>query len=117
MEDSIEEKLTKVAKTAYGAKDVEFSEEAKAQIEKYKELGWDKLAVCIAKTPASLSDDPTLIGRPENFTIHVREIRPSVGAGFLVAITGKIMTMPGLPKQPAALKIDLDENGNSVGIF
>ena len=117
LEDSIEEKLTKVAKTAYGAKDVEFSEEAKAQIEKYKELGWDKLAVCIAKTPASLSDDPTLIGRPENFTIHVREIRPSVGAGFLVAITGKIMTMPGLPKQPAALKIDLDENGNSVGIF
>ena len=117
LQDSIEEKITKVAKTAYGAKDVEFSEEAKAQIEKYKELGWDKLAICIAKTPASLSDDPSLIGRPENFTIHVREIRPSVGAGFLVAITGKIMTMPGLPKQPAALKIDLDENGNSVGIF
>ena len=117
LNDSIEEKITKVATTVYGAKDVEFSEEAKEQIEVYKKLGWDKLAICIAKTPASLSDDPTLIGRPEGFTIHVREIRPSIGAGFLVAITGKIMTMPGLPKQPAALKIDLDENGNSVGIF
>ena len=117
LEDSIEQKVEKVAKTAYGAKDVEFSEEAKEQIKKFNELGWNKLAICIAKTPASLSDDPALIGRPENFTIHVREIRPSIGAGFLVAITGKIMTMPGLPKQPAALKIDLDENGNSVGIF
>lgn len=117
LEDSIEEKILKVAKTVYGAIGIELSEEAKKQIEKYKELGWDKLAICIAKTPASLSDDPTLIGRPENFIIHVREIRPSIGAGFLVAITGKIMTMPGLPKQPAALKIDLDENGNSVGIF
>ena len=117
LDDSIEQKVEKVAKTAYGAKDVEFSEEAKEQIKKFNELGWNKLAICIAKTPASLSDDPALIGRPENFTIHVREIRPSIGAGFLVAITGKIMTMPGLPKQPAALKIDLDENGNSVGIF
>ena len=117
LDDSIEQKVEKVAKTAYGAKDVEFSEEAKEQIKKFNELGWNKLAICIAKTPASLSDDPSLIGRPENFTIHVREIRPSIGAGFLVAITGKIMTMPGLPKQPAALKIDLDENGNSVGIF
>ena len=115
--DSIEEKITKVSQIVYGAKDVEFSNEAKAQIEVYKKLGWDKLAICIAKTPASLSDDPALIGRPSGFTIHVREIRPSIGAGFLVAITGKIMTMPGLPKQPAALKIDLDENGNSVGIF
>lgn len=115
--DSIEEKIEKVAKTVYGASGVEFSDEAKQQIKKYKELNWDKLAICIAKTPASLSDDPTLIGRPSNFVIHVREIRPSIGAGFLVAITGKIMTMPGLPKQPAALKIDLDENGNSVGIF
>ena len=115
--DSIEEKITKVSQIVYGAKDVEFSDEAKAQIEVYKKLGWDKLAICIAKTPASLSDDPALIGRPSGFTIHVREIRPSIGAGFLEAITGKIMTMPGLPKQPAALKIDLDENGNSVGIF
>lgn len=117
LNDSIEEKLTKVSQIVYGAKNVVFSDEALKQIEKYVELGWDKLPVCIAKTPASLSDDPSLIGRPEGFSIHVREIRPSIGAGFLVAITGKIMTMPGLPKKPAALKIDLDENGNSVGIF
>lgn len=117
LDDSIEEKILKVSQIVYGAKGIELSEEAKKQIEKYKELGWDKLAICVAKTPASLSDDPTLIGRPKDFIIHVREIRPSIGAGFLVAITGKIMTMPGLPKQPAALKIDLDENGNSVGIF
>ncbi len=117
LNESLEEKITKVAQIVYGAKDVEFSPQAKEQILKYKKFGWDKLAVCIAKTPASLSDDPTLINRPENFIIHVREIRPSIGAGFLVCITGKIMTMPGLPKVPAALKIDLDENGNSVGIF
>ena len=117
LNDSIEEKITKVSQIVYGAKAVEFSEEAKKQIQRYKELNWDKLAICIAKTPASLSDDPTLIGRPKDFIIHVREIRPSIGAGFLVCITGKIMTMPGLPKTPAALKIDLDENGQSIGIF
>ncbi len=117
LEDSLEDKINKVAKVVYGAKGVEFSSLAQQQIAKYKELGWDKLAICIAKTPASLSDDPTLIGRPKDFMIHVREIRPSIGAGFLVCITGKIMTMPGLPKVPAALKIDLDESGNSVGIF
>ena len=117
LDDSIEQKIEKVSKIVYGAAGVEFSEEAKQQIETYNKLGYNKLAICIAKTPASLSDDPTLIGRPLNHIIHVREIRPSIGAGFLVAITGKIMTMPGLPKKPAALNIDLDENGNSVGIF
>lgn len=117
LNDSIEDKILKVSQIVYGAKDIELSPLAKEQIKKYKKLGWDKLAICIAKTPASLSDDPTLTGRPENFTIHVREIRPSIGAGFLVAITGKIMTMPGLPKKPAALNMDLDDNGNSVGIF
>lgn len=115
--DSIEEKIEKVAKIVYGADGVEFEDEAKKQIETYKKFGWDKLAICIAKTPASLTDDPTIVGRPKGFKIHVREIRPSIGAGFLVAITGKIMTMPGLPKKPAALKIDLDDDGNSVGIF
>ena len=115
--DSIEEKIEKVAKIVYGADGVEFEDEAKKQIETYKKFGWDKLAICIAKTPASLTDDPTIVGRPTGFKIHVREIRPSIGAGFLVAITGKIMTMPGLPKKPAALKIDLDDDGNSVGIF
>ena len=117
LNDSIEKKVNTIAKTVYGASGVEFSELARQQIETYKKFGWDKLAVCIAKTPASLSDDPALLNKPENFIIHVREIRPSIGAEFLVCITGKIMTMPGLPKQPAALKIDLDEEGNSVGIF
>ena len=117
LDESIEEKLNKVSKIVYGADGVVFEEEALKQIENYNRLGWNKLPVCIAKTPASLSDDQTLVGRPRGFMIHVREIRPSIGAGFLVAITGKIMTMPGLPKKPAALKIDLDENGNSVGIF
>ena len=117
LDESIEEKLNKVSKIVYGADGVVFEEEALKQIETYNRLGWNKLPVCIAKTPASLTDDQTLIGRPRGFMIHVREIRPSIGAGFLVAITGKIMTMPGLPKKPAALKIDLDENGNSVGIF
>ena len=117
LDDSIENKIRKISQIVYGAKDVEFSDDALKQIQTYKKLGWDKMAVCIAKTPSSLSDDPTLLGRPKDFVIHVREIRASVGAEFLVAITGKIMTMPGLPKNPAALKIDLDENGNAVGIF
>ncbi len=117
LKESIEEKVNKIATIVYGASKVEFSNEAKEQIKKYKELGWDKLAICIAKTPASLTDDSHIIGRPKDFTIHVREIRPAIGAGFLVCITGSIMTMPGLPRVPAALKIDMDENGNSVGIF
>jgi len=117
LNDSIEHKVETIAKTVYGADGVEFSDEAKAQLETYKKLGWDKLAVCIAKTPNSLTDDPKLYGRPDHFIIHVREIRPSIGAGFLVCITGKLMTMPGLPKQPAALRIDLDDNGDAVGIF
>lgn len=117
LNESIEEKINKIATIVYGASKVEFSNEAKEQIKKYKELGWDKLAICIAKTPASLTDDAHIIGRPKDFVIHVREIRPSIGAGFLVCITGSIMTMPGLPRVPAALKIDMDENGNSIGIF
>lgn len=117
LDDSIEEKINKIAKIAYGAKDVEFSDLAKEQLKLYKENGWDHLAVCIAKTPSSLSDDPKLLGAPKDFTLHVKEIRPSIGAGFLVCITGNIMTMPGLPKEPAALKMDLDENNQPVGIF
>ena len=117
LDDSIEEKINKIAKIAYGAKDVEFSDLAKEQLQLYKENGWDHLAVCIAKTPSSLSDDPKLLGAPKDFTLHVKEIRPSIGAGFLVCITGNIMTMPGLPKEPAALKMDLDENNQPVGIF
>lgn len=117
LEDSIEQKIETIAKIVYGASGVEFSSEAKKQIDQFTRQGFDKLAVCIAKTPSSLTDDPTIMGRPENFILHVREIRPAIGAGFLVCITGKLMTMPGLPKQPAALKMDLDENNNPVGIF
>lgn len=117
LDESIEQKVTTIAKVVYGAEGVEFSEEAKKQMEEYRKFGFDKLAICIAKTPSSLTDDPTIMGRPKNFILHVREIRPSIGAGFLVCITGKLMTMPGLPKHPAALKMDLDENNKPVGIF
>ncbi len=117
LNDSIEEKILKVAKTVYGAKDIELSDLAKEQIKTYKENNWDKLAICIAKTPLSLSDDPKIYGRPKDFTLHVREIRPSIGAGFLVCITGSIMTMPGLPKHPAMLDIGLDENNQPYGLF
>ena len=79
--------------------------------------GFGRKGERVAKTPASLSDDPTLYGCPKDFTIHVKEFRPSIGAGFLVCLTGNIMTMPGLPKQPAALKMDLDDNNQPVGIF
>ena len=83
----------------------------------FEQEGWGNLPVCMAKTQYSLSDDPTKIGRPEDFTITVRELRPSIGAGFIVALTGNVMTMPGLPKKPAALNMDVDENYNAKGLF
>ena len=117
LEDSIPEKIRKIAQVVYGANDVEFSSKAKKQIEQFEMFGWDKLPICMAKTQYSLSDDPTKLGRPEGFTITVREFKPSIGAGFLVALTGDVMTMPGLPKKPAALNMGVDENGNAVGLF
>jgi len=90
---------------------------AERAIKKIEELKMDKLPICVAKTQYSLSDDPTLLGRPQGFVITVREIKLSSGAGFIVAITGDIMTMPGLPKVPAAEKIDIDENGVITGLF
>ncbi len=87
---------------------VEFSDEAQKQITQFDALGWGHLPICIAKSPVSLSDDPTKLGRPTGFTIKIREFKPSIGAGFLVALSGNIMTMPGLPKKPAALKMDVD---------
>ena len=101
----------------YGGKSVIYSEEAQQQLERFTAMGWDKLPVCMAKTPSSLSDDDKLIGRPENFDIHVKELRISKGAGFVVVLTGNIMTMPGLPKVPAAEKIDVDANGKISGLF
>lgn len=113
----IEEKVKTIAKTVYGAKDVEFSSKAKRQIRDFEKFGWDDLPICMAKTQYSLSDDPTLLGRPTDFTITIREFRPSIGAGFIVALTGDVMTMPGLPKKPSALKMDVNEEGKAVGLF
>lgn len=114
---TIQEKIEQIAKKIYGADGVHFTEEAKKQIETYEVNGWDKLPICMAKTQYSLSDNPILLGRPSGFTITVRELKPSLGAGFLVALTGKILTMPGLPKRPAALNMDIDESGNITGLF
>ena len=101
----------------YGAEDVEFSEEAKESINQIKKLGFGNLPICIAKTQYSFSDDPKNLQCTEKFNIHVREAILKAGAGFIVAITGKIMTMPGLPKVPAAENIDINENEEIIGIF
>ena len=116
-DDSLEDKITKIATTVYGAKGVNFSKKAKNQLRKFKKNGWDKLQVCMAKTQNSLSDDPKLIGRPRDFEITIRELSPSIGAGFIVALTGDMMTMPGLPKRPAAMDMDIDDLGNAKGLF
>lgn len=117
LNDSIEEKIEKIAKNVYGAAGIELTSTAKKQIEQFNEVGWNNLPICMAKTQYSLSDDPSLLGRPEGFKITIRELRPSIGAGFLVALTGDVMTMPGLPKKPAALNMDIDENGIIKGLF
>lgn len=117
LNDEVEEKVRKVAKKIYGAEDVEFSEEAKESINQIKKLGFGNLPVCIAKTQYSFSDDPKNLQCTEKFNIHAREVILKAGAGFIVAITGKIMTMPGLPKVPAAENIDINENGEIEGIF
>ncbi|MDT2047259.1 MULTISPECIES: formate--tetrahydrofolate ligase [Bacillaceae] len=114
---TIEEKVETIAKVVYGASGVDFSSKAQKQIAQFEQYGWSYLPICMAKTQYSLSDDQDLLGRPENFRITIREFKPSIGAGFLVALTGSIMTMPGLPKKPAALNMDVDENGQAVGIF
>ena len=111
------EKINAIAQKIYGAEGVDFTPQAEKDLKLIHEIGKDNLLVCMAKTQYSLSDDPLKIGRPENFRITVREVRVSAGAGFAVAITGEIMTMPGLPKKPAALNIDVDENGKISGLF
>lgn len=116
-EDSIKEKIEKVAINIYGAEGVEYSKEALEEIEKIDNLGYSKYPVCIAKTQYSFSDDPKNLECKEPFKIHVNEINIKAGAEFIVAITGKIMTMPGLPRVPSAEKIDIDSDGNIVGIF
>ena len=116
-EDLIEEKINAIAKKIYGADGVEFTAEAKKQAEKIRTIGLDKLPVCVAKTQYSFSDDKDKIGAPTGFTVTVRNLKVSAGAGFIVALTGDIMTMPGLPKIPAAENIDVDENGRITGLF
>lgn len=116
-EFSIKDKIKAVATKIYGADDVTYSPEALRAIKRIEEMGFSSFPVCIAKNQYSLSDDPTKLGRPEDFTINVREVYVSAGAEFVVALTGTVMTMPGLPKEPAAYRIDLDENGMITGLF
>lgn len=116
-EDSIEEKLRTIVQKVYGGADIQLSDLAQKQLVELKKFGWDSLPICMAKTQYSLSDQPKLLGRPEGFTITIREIMPKLGAGFLVCLTGDIMTMPGLPKNPAALNMDVTADGKAIGLF
>lgn len=117
VEQSIPEKIEAIAKAIYGADGVDFTAPAKKQLAEIEALGMDKMPICMAKTQYSLSDDATKLGRPEGFRITVKELRISAGAGFIVALTGNILTMPGLPKKPAAENMDIDVNGKITGLF
>ena len=114
---SLKDKIETIAKEIYGADGVVYSAQASKQLLKLEELGYGKLPVCIAKNQYSLSDDPELLGRPQNFEVNVREAYVSAGAGFVVVLTGTVMTMPGLPKKPAAYNIDVNEDGVITGLF
>ena len=113
----MEEKIETICREIYGAVGVEYTAAAKKAIKDITALGMGNLPICMAKTQYSLSDNQKLLGRPEGFTIHVGEVRLSAGAGFIVVQTGDIMTMPGLPKVPAANQIDVDEDGQILGLF
>lgn len=115
--DSLQQKIQTVAKEIYGAEEVHYASTALKQLQRIEKLGFGDLPVCMAKTQYSLSDDPELLGRPEHFTLQVREVYVSAGAGFVVVLTGAVMTMPGLPKNPAALKIDVNRDGKITGLF
>jgi len=117
LEDSIKEKIEKIAKNIYGAEAVEYTEEAEEQIEKINSLGYNNLPICIAKTQYSFSDEAKNLQCEQPFNIHVKEVKLKAGAEFIVILTGKVMTMPGLPKVPASENIDIDDEGNIVGIF
>ena len=114
---TIEEKIDSIVKKVYGGDGVILTPNAKKQAQKLTEMGFSNCPVCMAKTQYSFSDDPTKLGAPENFTVTVRNLKISAGAGFIVALTGDIMTMPGLPKSPAAERIDIDDNGKITGLF
>lgn len=117
VDQTIEEKVETIVRKVYGGKNIHFTDEAAKDLKMIKENGWDRLPVCMAKTQYSFSDNPKLLGRPEGFTITIRKIIPKLGAGFLVCLTGDIMTMPGLPKHPAALNMDVDEKGQAQGLM
>ncbi|PAQ13408.1 formate--tetrahydrofolate ligase [Bacillaceae bacterium SAOS 7] len=117
LNQSLEEKMNVIVQTVYGGKSVEFSAKARKQLKEFAQHGWSNLPVCMAKTQYSLSDDPTKMGRPQDFTVHIRELIPKIGAGFIVALTGDVMTMPGLPKKPAAIAMDVDAQGRAQGLF
>ena len=117
LEGTIEEKLTKIATRIYGARGVVMTADAAKQAKQLEAMGFGNCPICVAKTQYSLTDDPKKLGAPKDFDITVRGVKISAGAGFVVALTGDIMTMPGLPKVPAAVKIDVDENGKITGLF
>ncbi|MEE1075181.1 MAG: formate--tetrahydrofolate ligase, partial [Acutalibacteraceae bacterium] len=114
---SIEDKIAAVVKKVYGGDGVVLTPNAKKQAQKLTEMGFENCPICVAKTQYSFSDDPTKLGAPDGFTVTVRNIKISAGAGFIVVLTGDIMTMPGLPKAPAAERIDIDEDGKITGLF
>ena len=113
----MEDKIETIARRIYGADGVEFTTQGRKDLKQIADLGYGGLPVCMAKTPASLSDNPKLSGRPSGFRIAVTAAKVSAGAGFVVVYTGSIMTMPGLPRQPAALSIDIDSQGSISGLF
>jgi formate--tetrahydrofolate ligase len=117
LDGSIEEKIETVVKRVYGGAGINVLPSAKKQIDQLTSLGFDRCPVCIAKTQYSFSDDMTKLGAPDNFIVTVKNVKVSAGAGFVVVLTGDIMTMPGLPKVPAATKIDVDDNGVISGLF
>lgn len=117
LDQTPEEKIRTIATQVYGAKNVVFSKKAQKQLKQFTDLGWNKLPVCIAKTQYSFTDDQTQLGAPTNFTFHIRELVPKLGAGFIVALSGNMMTMPGLAKTPAAVNMTIDENGTITGLF
>ncbi|MDK4145182.1 formate--tetrahydrofolate ligase, partial [Staphylococcus pseudintermedius] len=117
LEMPLEEKIEKIVKEIYGGSKVTFTSKAQKQLAQFKANGWDHYPVCMAKTQYSFSDDQTQLGAPSDFEITIRELEAKTGAGFIVALTGAIMTMPGLPKKPAALKMDITEDGHAIGLF
>ncbi|WP_437750931.1 formate--tetrahydrofolate ligase [Staphylococcus shinii] len=117
LEQPLEDKIETIVKEIYGGSKVTFSSKAQKQLQQFKENGWDYYPICMAKTQYSFSDDATQIGAPEDFEITIRELEAKTGAGFIVALTGAIMTMPGLPKKPAALNMDVTDDGHAIGLF